>query len=127
MVANSSGRTEKEVIVSVGCDSGDGGGSGETNRPVPVSEFGVYVAQHHAQGNKMFSEVYQVKWVLYGYTLYSVPIHNLQWCHDDHYLWTCYWCAPYTLHPFCNCRDYVAKLCILHNYVKGQFIMYNIL
>ena len=67
-VTNSSGRAEKEVIVSVVCDGGDGGeggGSEETNRPVPLSEFGVYVAQHHVQGNKMFTQVYQVKWRLY--------------------------------------------------------------
>ena len=77
-VTNSSGRAEKEVILSVGCDGGEGGGSEETNRPVPVSEFGVYVAQHHVQGNKMFTQVYQVKWMLlYKYTSYLFPIHKL--------------------------------------------------
>ena len=54
MATNSSGRAERDVILSVGCDGGGGGESKETKRPVPVSEFGVYVAQHHAQGNKMF-------------------------------------------------------------------------
>ena len=67
VLTNLSGKAEKEVTVSVigeGSDGIEGGGSGETNRSVPVSEFGVYVAQHHAQGNKMFTQVYQVKWVL---------------------------------------------------------------
>ena len=78
MVANSSGKAEKEVIVSVGCDGCDGGGSEETKKAVPVSEFGVYVAQHHVQGNKMFTQVYQVKWVLlYKYTSHLFPIHKL--------------------------------------------------
>ena len=65
VATNTSGQAEKEVSVSVMSEGCEGGGSEETNRPVSVSEFGVYVAQHHAQGNKMFTQVYQVS--LYGY------------------------------------------------------------
>ena len=55
VATNTSGQAEKEVTVGVmseGCDGGEGGGSGETSRPVPVSEFGAFVSEHHAQGNK---------------------------------------------------------------------------
>ena len=62
-MTDSCGKEEEDVNVSVmseGCDGGEGGGSKETKKPVPVSEFGVYVAQHHVQGNMMFTQVYQV-------------------------------------------------------------------
>ena len=63
IATNSSGKVEIEVTVSVmseGCDGGEGGGSGETSRPVPVSEFGTFVCEHHAQGNKKFRERFEV-------------------------------------------------------------------
>ena len=31
-----------------------------TSRPVPVSEFGSFVSEHHAHGNKKFKESYEV-------------------------------------------------------------------
>ena len=46
---------QMEVTVSVmseGCDGSDSSGSGETNRPVPLSEFGNFVSEHHSHGNK---------------------------------------------------------------------------
>ena len=63
IATNTSGKVEKEVTMSVmseGCDGGEGGGSGETSRPVPVSEFGTFVFEHHAHGNKKFRESYEV-------------------------------------------------------------------
>ena len=63
LATNVIGQVEKEVTVSVmseGCDGGEGGGSGETSRPVPVSEFGSFVSEHHAHGNKKFKENYDV-------------------------------------------------------------------
>ena len=63
IATNTSGQAEKEVNVSVmSKDGGDayGGGSRETSRPVPVSEFGAFVSEHHAQGNKKFRESFEV-------------------------------------------------------------------
>ena len=63
IATNDSGQAEKVVTVSVmseGCDGGESGGSGETNRSVPVSEFGVFVSEHHSHGNKKFRESYEV-------------------------------------------------------------------
>ena len=63
IATNASGQAEKVVTVSVmneGCDGGEGGGSGETNRPVTVLEFGTFVSKHHSHGNKKFRESYEV-------------------------------------------------------------------
>ena len=60
---NTSGEAEKEVTVRVmseGCDGGEGDKSREINRPVPVEEFGTFVSEHHALGNKKFRESYEV-------------------------------------------------------------------
>ena len=57
---------EKVVNVSVmneGCDGGEDGG--EINPPVPVAEFGTFVSEQHAQGNKKFRESYEVTWLTY--------------------------------------------------------------
>ena len=61
VATNESGMAEKEVNVSVmseGCDGGESGGSGETN--IPIAEFGRFVSEHHAQGNKKFRERFEV-------------------------------------------------------------------
>ena len=58
---NTSGQAEKEVSVSViseGYDGGEGGGSGETE--IPVADFGTFVSEHHAHGNKGFRESFEV-------------------------------------------------------------------
>ena len=63
VATNDSGQAEKEITVSVisgGCDGGEGGGPGETNKPVPVSEFGKFVSERHSHGNKKFRESYEV-------------------------------------------------------------------
>ena len=61
VATNTSGQAEKEVTVSVmseGCDGGKGGG--EINSSVPVAEFGTFVSEQHAHGNKKFREGYEV-------------------------------------------------------------------
>ena len=72
IASNEYGKTEKEVNVNVlseVCDGDEsGGGSGETNRPVPVSEFGTFVSEHHALGNRGFRESYEVSHFMHGYT-----------------------------------------------------------
>ena len=47
-------------MLSESCDSEEDGGSGETNGPVPVDEFGhvQFVAEKHANGNKKFRDGY---------------------------------------------------------------------
>ena len=47
-------------VMSEGCDGGEGGRSGETRRPVPVSEFGTFVSKNHTLGNNNFTQEYQV-------------------------------------------------------------------
>ena len=52
---------EKMVNVSVmseGCDGDED--SEEINPPVPVTEFGAFVSEQHAHGNKRFRESYEV-------------------------------------------------------------------
>ena len=80
------------IVTSEGCDGGESGGSRETKKAVPVSEFGLYFTEHHAQGNKMFTRVYQVKWVLlYKYTSHSVSLYtNYIGITMIVELWTCY-------------------------------------
>ena len=59
VASNECGEAEKVVTVSVmseGCDGGE-----EINQPVPVAEFGAFVSEHHARGNKKFRESYEVK------------------------------------------------------------------
>ncbi len=46
--------------VSVMCDSGEGGGSLEAIGRVTVSQFGEFVSQHHAHGNKKFRDNFEV-------------------------------------------------------------------
>ena len=81
VATNDSGKAEKEVSVSVmseGCDSGEDGGSGETNRPVPVSEFGIFVSEHHSHGNKKFRESYEVgrpALMIYFCIKYGIFVH----------------------------------------------------
>ena len=63
VATNTSGQAEKEISVSVmseGCEGGEGAMSRETNRPVPVAEFGTFVSEHHAHGNAKFAENYEV-------------------------------------------------------------------
>ena len=58
---NASGQAEKVVTVSVtseGCDGGEGGGSEETK--IPVADFGTFVSEYHAHGNKRFREIFEV-------------------------------------------------------------------
>ena len=67
IATNRGGEVEKEVSVSVkseGCDGGVGGEAEVTSRPVPVAEFGEFVSEHHANGNKKFKESYEVLGVL---------------------------------------------------------------
>ena len=66
VATNDSGMAVKEVTVSVmseGCDGGESGGSGETK--IPVAEFGSFVSEHHAQGNKKFRERFEVSLHVY--------------------------------------------------------------
>ena len=61
VATNDSGMAEKEVTVNVmseGCDAVESEGSGETK--IPVAEFGRFVSEHHAQGNKKFRERFEV-------------------------------------------------------------------
>ena len=53
--------SQRMSVMSEGCDGGEGGGSGETSRPVPVSEFGTFVSEHHAHGNRMFNGKFEVR------------------------------------------------------------------
>ena len=47
-------------MLSDSCDGEEDGGSNEINGPVPVDEFGQFVADKHANGNKKFRDDYQV-------------------------------------------------------------------
>ena len=53
--------SQRTSVTSEGCDGGEGGGSMATSRPVPVSEFGAFVSQHHAYGNRMFDGKFEVR------------------------------------------------------------------
>ncbi len=57
--------------VSEGCDSGDVSGSVEAIRRVSVSQFGEFVSQHHAHGNKKFRDNFEVH-LLLVYVIYTV-------------------------------------------------------
>ena len=59
VVSNECGESERVVTVSVMSEGFDG--NEEINQPVPVAEFGVFVSEHHARGNKKFRESYEVK------------------------------------------------------------------
>ena len=61
IATNDYGQAMKEVTVGVmseGCDGGESDGSGDTK--IPVSEFGRFVSEHHAQGNNKFRERFEV-------------------------------------------------------------------
>ena len=61
VATNDSGQAEKVVNVIVkseGCDSGEGGELGE--KKIPVADFGTFVSEHHARGNKRFRECFEV-------------------------------------------------------------------
>ena len=63
VATNSSGKAEKEItltVLSESCNGEENGVSGETNSPVSVDEFGQFVADKHANGNKKFKDRYQV-------------------------------------------------------------------
>ena len=47
-------------MLSDSCDGDEDDGSSEINGPVPVDEFGGFVADKHANGNKKFRDDYQV-------------------------------------------------------------------
>ena len=47
-------------MLSESCDGGEKDGSSEINGPVPVDEFGQFVADKHGNGNKKFRDGYQV-------------------------------------------------------------------
>ena len=66
VAANSVGEAEREITLTVlyeSCDGEEDVGSVETNGPVPVDEFGHFVADKHANGNKKFRDGYQVCFV----------------------------------------------------------------
>ena len=48
-------------MMSEAHDIKDGDGSSDTNRPVPVSEFGTFVSKYHAHGNKEFIKKFEVR------------------------------------------------------------------
>ena len=50
-------------MLSESCDGEEDVGSGVSNGPVPVDEFGQFVADKHANGNKKFKDGYQVCFV----------------------------------------------------------------
>ena len=63
MLSNSCGEVENGVIVSVmtdECNGDEGGGSVETKKAVPVSEFETFVSEYHDHENKKFYQAYQV-------------------------------------------------------------------
>ena len=62
MLDNSCGEVEKEIIseMTEEWDGGEGGGSGETKKAVPVSEFETFVSERHDNENKKFYQAYQV-------------------------------------------------------------------
>ena len=65
VVANLHGSEEKEIKLTV---SEEGGASADaaigdgvvSSRPIPIPEFGKYVAEFHANSNKLFKDLYQV-------------------------------------------------------------------
>ena len=64
VATNSSGKAEREVtltVLSESCNGEENDVSGETNSPVPVDEFGRFVADKHANGNKKFTASYEVQ------------------------------------------------------------------
>ncbi len=69
VVTGASGSTTQQLVtVTVMSEGGDAGDAGEgvegvDYAPIPVTEFGAYVAGLHANGNKKFKDIYKV--VLY--------------------------------------------------------------
>ncbi len=66
VVTGASGSTTQQLVtVTVMSEGGDAGEGveGVDYAPIPVTEFGAYVAGLHANGNKKFKDLYKV--VLY--------------------------------------------------------------
>ena len=65
VVANQHGSEEREVTLTVSQEGGTPTAAGTSNgmvstRPIPIPEFGKYVAELHANSNQHFKDLYQV-------------------------------------------------------------------
>ena len=66
VVANQHGSKEREIKLTVNEEGGAstdatiGDGMAVSSRPIPIPEFGKYVAELHANSNQLFKDLYQV-------------------------------------------------------------------
>ena len=91
VVANQHGSEEREVKLTVGEEGGTSKaiafGEMVSTKPIPIPEFGKYVAELHANSNQPFKDLYQVSVLMRIALLFLCGVHALVLTCTYHNTW----------------------------------------